>query len=220
MKSETIEKFYEIIGILQAFGNYLILFFFVIKPFKIKIKPYNYIFINTLICTLFDLFAIVLHNTTTEEFYYAIILPFYAINNILFMGFFLSYFFQNPTQKHFKFVAKGLSIIVLLIYIINGPTWSAIGSLFQSITIISFSIFTLNQFYSTTKKISNRNSALLIIFSLLFVNFSSTLINLFFTSMMKTSVSMAHLFYGIKNTFWFITNLSFAFAIYRIKNMR
>ncbi len=216
MNTQTVENFYEIIGYVHSFSIYFVLLFFVIKPFKIIQKPFNYIFINTLLNIIFDVIALILHNTGAEEIYFYIILPFYAINNILFIGLFLSYHVPIPFKKIFQISTFIFSAIILTIYLVSEKTWSSIGSLFQSLTMISYLLITLNFLFKTSKKLPNHKPAVLITIGLLFAFTVSIIINSFYGQMLNEDIKIAHLFYGIKNIFWIIANCLMIYAVFLI----
>ena len=219
MNSHLIENFYDVVGYVQAYSVYLTIFFFFIKPSKITTKPFYLFFINVVLSIIFDAISLFLHEhlKESEGAYFAFIMPFYAVKNILFLGLFFSFYVDSPIKKYLQISTVVLSILIVGIYYFSEKTFSAIGSLFQSFTMITYMLITLNHLLRNPKKILNRTSTLYIIFGFLFAYSVSVIINLFYGSLLSTDKSMAHLFYGIKNIFWLISNLFSAYAIYKLK---
>lgn len=216
MKTQLIDFFYENIGYVAAYSGYFILFAFLISPSKIKLFPFYLFFINTVISIIFDGISLVLHSENLTK-YFDFILPFYAINNVIFIGLFLIYYSEVNVKKYLQFSTLSISVILLVVYHLNGyESWSTWGSLIQSFTMISYLILTLRSLSISTRKIPNKRSVFYIASGLLLAYSVSLLLNIFFKSLMQESEKISHLFYGIKNIFWIFSNLLSAYAVYKI----
>lgn len=216
MNDQLIDFFYEKIGYIAAYSSYLILIAFFLKPSKIKLIPFYFFFINTVMSIIFDSIALILHNENLNS-YFNFILPFYAINNVLFIGLFLCYYLENKISKYIKYSTFLISVVILIVYQINGYlSWSTWGSLIQSFTMVTYLILTLRSLSISTIKIHTKKTVFIITSGLLLAYSVSLLLNMFFKSLMEESEKMSHLFYGIKNVFWIISNLLSAYAIHKI----
>ncbi len=218
--SQMIHFFYEKVAFVQGYSNYLILLFFIIKPSKIKLKPFYFFFINNLIGIIFDSISLLLHSNSTkqiEESFNGFIFPFYAVNNILFIGLFLAFYADVKIRKYLQISTFIIPCIILLVYYQNNFfSWSTSGSLIQSFTMIGYLIFGFKNIYVTPRNIPNKKSLLFIILGLLLAFSLSLSINIFYKNLIDESLSLSNLFYGIKNIFWIISNLLSAYAIYKI----
>lgn len=216
MNTPIIDFFYENIGYVATYSGYLILIAFLISPSKIKLYPFHFFFINTILSTIFDSISLFLHSENLTK-YFDIILPFYAVNNILFIGLFLSHYAEENIKKYFKYSTIFISVCILIVYQLNGYiSWSTLGSLIQSFTMITYLILILKSISTKTKKNLNLKSVFYIASGLLLAYTVSLLLNMFFKSIIEESPSIAHLLYGIKNTFWIASNLLSAYAIHKI----
>lgn len=209
----NIESFYDIIGWVYALGKYIPLLLFLTKPLKIKTVPHNYFFINILISIVLDTIALFFHEIKAEEIYVYVLLPFYPINNVLFLGLFLTHYISQPYQKYFRMAIPILIAIVASVYFFSERTWSSIGSLFQSTVMITLLLVALRFLVLGTKTQVNKKSTILITLGLLFAFSASVIINLYYGEMMRTDEKLAHLFYGIKNIFWILSNILTIYAI-------
>jgi hypothetical protein len=215
MDTNLINNFYDKIGYISAYSVYPILFFFLINPAKIRLSPFYYFFINLVLSVIFDTISLALHEKQSTEAYINFILPFYAINNILFIGFFLSYYVEYKFYLRISTIV--ISFITFVVYHLNGYlSWSTWGSLIQAFTMIFYLVISLKNVYLSRQNILNRKPVLYIIVSLLGAYTVSLIVNLLHKSMIEESRNISNLFYGIKNVFWIISNFLSAYAVYKI----
>ena len=125
MNSIFIEKFYVMSGYTYAYSSYPILLLFILKSTRILHKPFNYIFINILISVIFDLIILRLHENKSDVSYFTVIVALYAINNLIFLGLFLSFYLDNPLKKYVSLSSYFFSILIIILYYQNSKTWSA-----------------------------------------------------------------------------------------------
>lgn len=218
MDEKSVELFYEIIGYVQAYTNYLVLLLFVLKPKKIFALPFSFFFINAALSVVFDTIALVFHENDSWKPYLSFLNPLYAVNNICFIGLFLGFYIPSSSRVSFKTMIAILSIVALAIYHFNGyETWAVYGSAFQSVVMISLLCIGLRYIYARPKINNHQRSALYIVLGLLFAFSLSFLINLLLKSMIETDLRYSLLFYGIKNIFWVISNLLSAYAVYQLR---
>jgi hypothetical protein len=212
-------SFYEIVGYIVAYCNYVILFFFIIKPKKIKLIPFNYYFINIILSIILDLISLYLHriNYQGNSFFYKLIMPLYAVNNILFLGLFLSHFVNKTLRKAFQYLSFFLSIVITSFYLFDTENkFSTWGMLSQTLILLIFFIFTFRDLQLNSINIPNRKSALIIIIGWILGLTLTFFIFLYFNETKNIDSSYANLLYGIQNTFWIISNLLSAYAIHII----
>ncbi len=218
---QTIETLYEWFGKGNVYCSYITLFLFVIKPKKITTRPFNYFFYNLIFSTIFDGFAEYFHIHQIVPEYFDIIVPFYGINNIVFLGLFFVYFTTVHFSKYLHISIAVFSVIVLIVYLnARFEELYPVGYLIQSSIMIGYAIIGLRSVWLKEKKIFNSQPFLMIIIASLLAYLSSLLINVLLKSMQDVSVTFMHLFYAIKNGIWLIANLVFAWAIFKIKVKR
>ena len=210
------DLFYEIIGYSLSLSRVLIVLLFLTFPLKIKTKPFGFYFTNCFIVIILDFIAIYLHVSKADEIYFYLILPLLCHKIIYcYWEYFFSY--SNPIniQKYYRIVSVILAIMIGFIYIFSKATWTAIGSSFQSVSMIVFLLISISNSYKSIKK--NQKSVHLIALGLLFAYSFSMVINFFYGDLLNTDTNMAHMLYGIKNIFWILSNIISIYAIYILK---
>lgn len=212
-------NFYETIGYIVAYSNYVILFFFVIKPKKISLLPFNFLFINIFFSILLDAISLYLHDIEykSNSIFYRLITPLYAVNNILFLGLFLSYFININKRKTFQILSIFLSVLIIFLYLFDNKTnFSTWGTLTQIGILLIFLLTAFKDLYLNTKGILYRKSALIIIVSFMIGYLLTFIVYLYFNNTRDIEPNYANLIYGIQNAFWILINLLISYSVYII----
>jgi hypothetical protein len=212
-------SFYEFIGYISPFCNYVILYFFFNNRKKISLLPFNFFFINIIISTFLDAISLYLHYTEYQgdSFFYKLIMPLYAVNNILLMGIFSSYYVEISNRKTFQMLSVLLSIVIIFLYFFDSKTnFSTWGTLTQTVIMLIFLLSAYKNLYLKIKHETNRKSALIIITSWIIGFILTFIIFLCFNNMKEIQPIYANLLYGIQTIFWIIVNILSAYAIYKI----
>jgi hypothetical protein len=212
-------NFYETVGYVVAYSNYVILFFFVIKPKKITLSPFNFLFINIVISVLLDAVSLYLHDLQLKSIpaLYKLITSFYAVNNILFLGLFLSYFMNINKRKSVQILSFLLSTAIIFLYYFDNKTnFSTWGTLTQILILLIFLLTAIRDLNLSAKRQSNNRPAFIIIISFIIGYLLTFIVYLYFNVTKEIEPDYANLIYGIQNIFWIVVNLLIAYAVYKI----
>lgn len=217
MNETLVNNFYEVTGYIQAYSGYFILLPFLLRWKRLTTSPYHFYFVNLIISMIFDGFSMYFHYKQIMLSYFDIIVPFYALNNVIFWGMFFTFHIKKVSKMYVHISIFISALTLLAIYLIMAfeelYPW---GYLLQLVLLTIYVLIGIKSVLLTQVRIPNKKPFLIICVSLLVTFLSSMMVYIFLQKMLEVSATFMHLFYGIGNVISILCNLLSAYAIFLV----